>query len=84
MNEDRIIKVMLHHHPTIADTCSLLLKHERCCIQSANYVRTELPIRISHRVRDMQALPYIVVTQEQVGRVYEVSWSCSAMPRNMC
>ena len=41
-------------------------------VQSANYVRTELPVRIAHRVRDMQALPYIVVTQEQVAKVYEV------------
>lgn len=41
-------------------------------VQSANYVRTELPIRIAHRLRDMQALPYVVVTQEGVAKVYEV------------
>lgn len=41
-------------------------------IQSANYVRTELPVRIAHRLRDLQALPYIVVTQEGVAKVYEV------------
>ena len=40
--------------------------------QSANYVRTELPVRIAHRLRDMQALPYIVVTSEGMGKVYEV------------
>lgn len=40
--------------------------------QAANYVRTELPVRIAHRLRDMQALPYIVVTQEEVAHVYEV------------
>lgn len=41
-------------------------------MQSANYVRTELPIRIAHRIRDMQALPYVVVRQEMVAKVYEV------------
>ena len=41
--------------------------------QSANYIRSELPIRIAHRLRDMQALPYVVVTQEGVARVYEAS-----------
>lgn len=40
--------------------------------QSANYVRTELPVRIAHRIRDLQALPYVVVTQEGIARVYEV------------
>lgn len=29
-------------------------------------------MRIAHRLRDMQTLPYIVVTQEHVARVYEV------------
>ena len=41
--------------------------------KAANYVRSELPVRIAHRLRDMQALPYIVVTQEEVARVYEVN-----------
>lgn len=40
--------------------------------QSANYVRTELPVRIAHRIRDLQALPYVVVTQEGVAKTYEV------------
>ncbi|KAF8558745.1 alpha-ketoacid dehydrogenase kinase [Imleria badia] len=42
---------------------------------SANYVRTELPVRIAHRIRDLQTLPYVVVTQEGVARVYELYWS---------
>lgn len=41
--------------------------------QSANYVRTELPVRIAHRIRDMQSLPYSVVTEENVGKIYAVS-----------
>ena len=41
-------------------------------LQSANYVRTELPVRISHRIRDLQALPYVVVMQEGISKVYKV------------
>ncbi|KAF5370133.1 hypothetical protein D9758_001021 [Tetrapyrgos nigripes] len=48
---------------------------EERLMQSANYVRTELPVRIAHRLRDLQALPYIVVTQEGVAKVYELYWS---------
>ncbi|GLB33838.1 putative alpha-ketoacid dehydrogenase kinase [Lyophyllum shimeji] len=48
---------------------------EERLIKSANYVRTELPIRIAHRLRDLQALPYVVVTQEGVAKVYELYWS---------
>lgn len=44
-------------------------------IKSANYVRTELPVRIAHRLRDLQALPYVAVTQEGVAKVYELYWS---------
>ncbi|KAL1685705.1 branched-chain alpha-ketoacid dehydrogenase kinase [Schizophyllum commune] len=39
-------------------------------LTSANYVRTELPVRIAHRIRDLQALPYVVVTQEGIARVF--------------
>ncbi|CAA7259766.1 unnamed protein product [Cyclocybe aegerita] len=48
---------------------------EERLIKSANYVRTELPVRIAHRLRDLQRLPYIVVTQEGVAKVYELYWS---------
>jgi len=47
---------------------------EERLIKSANYVRTEIPVRIAHRIRDLQALPYIVVTQEGVAKVYELYW----------
>ncbi|EJF61246.1 alpha-ketoacid dehydrogenase kinase [Dichomitus squalens LYAD-421 SS1] len=49
--------------------------NEERLIKSANYVRTELPIRIAHRLRDMQALPYVVVTQEGIAKVYELYWN---------
>jgi hypothetical protein len=45
--------------------------------QSANYVRTELPVRIAHRIRDLQALPYAVVMQEGVAKVYDVRYTVS-------
>ncbi|KAK7517165.1 pyruvate dehydrogenase kinase [Phyllosticta citriasiana] len=39
---------------------------------SANYVRTELPTRLAHRLRDMQTLPYFVVTNPHISHVYEL------------
>ncbi|KAI9863619.1 MAG: hypothetical protein M1813_003642 [Trichoglossum hirsutum] len=41
-------------------------------ISSANYVRTELPTRLAHRIRDMQTLPYVVVTNPHMSHVYEL------------
>ncbi|KAF6837043.1 serine threonine-protein kinase [Colletotrichum musicola] len=41
-------------------------------LSSANYVRTELPARIAHRIRDMQQLPYVVVTNPHIKEVYEL------------
>jgi pyruvate dehydrogenase kinase 2/3/4 len=41
-------------------------------LDSANYVRTELPTRLAHRLRDMQRLPYVVVTNPQLSLVYEL------------
>ncbi|GAD96855.1 pyruvate dehydrogenase kinase, putative [Paecilomyces variotii No. 5] len=41
-------------------------------ISSANYVRTELPTRIAHRLRDMQKLPYVVVSNPHMSLVYEL------------
>ncbi len=65
MNEERLLKVCF---------CLTPASHESAnnSFQSANYVRTELPVRIAHRLRDLQALPYVVVNQEGVARVYEV------------
>ncbi|KAL1860324.1 hypothetical protein VTK73DRAFT_7377 [Phialemonium thermophilum] len=41
-------------------------------LSSANYVRTELPTRIAHRLRDMQQLPYAVVTNRHFSDVYDL------------
>ncbi|GAB1314931.1 putative protein kinase YGL059W [Madurella fahalii] len=44
-------------------------------ISSANYVRTELPTRIAHRIRDMQVLPYKVVTNRHMNEVYDLYYT---------
>ena len=41
-------------------------------LSSANYVRTELPTRLAHRLREMQRLPYVVVTNPHLSLVYEL------------
>lgn len=38
---------------------------------SANFVREELPIRLSHRIHDMQKLPYYVMSNPYLADVYE-------------
>lgn len=43
--------------------------------QSANYVREELAVRIAHRIRDLQALPYSVMNHKSLENVYEKYWS---------
>ena len=45
---------------------------ENRLISSANYVRTELPTRLAHRLRDMQTLPFAVVTNPHMSHVYDL------------
>ena len=35
-------------------------------------MRTELPVRLAHRIRDLQSLPYVVVTNRHLSHVYEL------------
>lgn len=44
-------------------------------LKSANYVRQELPVRIAHRIRDLQALPFVVMTNQHLEDVYQKYWS---------
>ena len=69
MTQDRLIKVK---GASLTARTLFLTIPPHLLPQSANYVRTELPVRISHRLRDMQALPYVVVKREGVAKVYEV------------
>jgi len=41
-------------------------------ISSANYVRTELPCRLAHRIRDIQLLPYHFVVNPHIKTVYNL------------
>ena len=41
-------------------------------LSSANYVRNELPTRLAHRLREMQRLPYVVLTNPHLSLVYEL------------
>ncbi|KAJ2844222.1 [Pyruvate dehydrogenase (acetyl-transferring)] kinase 2, mitochondrial, partial [Coemansia brasiliensis] len=43
-------------------------------IASANYVRTELPVRLAHRISDFQFLPYIAGTNPHLKTVYDLYW----------
>lgn len=52
-------------------------------IKSANYVRQELPIRIAHRIRDLQALPFVVMTNDQLEEVYNKYWLAFETLRKM-
>ena len=40
-------------------------------LQSANYVSTELPVRLAHRIRDMQKLPFAVLRNNNLSLVYQ-------------
>jgi pyruvate dehydrogenase kinase 2/3/4 len=44
-------------------------------LKSGNYVRTELPIRLAHRIRGFQNLPFIVGTNPHIAMVYDLYWS---------
>ncbi|KAI1876572.1 hypothetical protein JX265_004098 [Neoarthrinium moseri] len=56
---------------------------EQRLISSANYVRTELPTRIAHRIRDMQRLPYVVVTNPHISDVYDLYYNAFDMFRRV-
>lgn len=38
----------------------------------AHQLRTELPTRLSHRLRDLQELPYIVASNPRMAHVYDL------------
>ncbi|RUP48897.1 hypothetical protein BC936DRAFT_143716 [Jimgerdemannia flammicorona] len=43
-------------------------------IRLANYARTELAIRLAHRIHDFQNLPFIVGTNPHIAYVYDLYW----------
>ncbi|KNE57760.1 hypothetical protein AMAG_04613 [Allomyces macrogynus ATCC 38327] len=49
---------------------------EHKLLKSANYLRTELPVRLAHRLRDLQtSLPYIAVANPHLAAIYADYWS---------
>lgn len=48
---------------------------EERLIAAANYVRLELPTRLSHRLRDFQRLPYSALTNDHISYCYELYYS---------
>lgn len=52
-------------------------------ISSANYVRTELPARLAHRIRDIQQLPFAVVSNPHISEVYELYYDAFDMLRKL-
>ena len=43
--------------------------------EAANYLRIELPTRLAHRLRDMQNLPFAVVTNSRIQDVYQLYYT---------
>jgi hypothetical protein len=52
-------------------------------IRSANYVRTEIPVRLAHRIRDFQRLPYIIGVNRHIATVYGLYWKAFDAFRRM-
>ena len=58
-------------------------RHRSLLLESANYLRTELTTRIAHRLRDMQALPFVAMSNEQLDSIYQFFWSTFERLRRM-
>lgn len=43
-------------------------------INSGNYLRTELPVRLAHRIKEFQTLPLIVGINPHIQAVYSLYW----------
>ncbi|TKA29498.1 hypothetical protein B0A50_03511 [Salinomyces thailandicus] len=56
---------------------------ERRLLDSANYVRLELPTRIAHRLRNMQTLPYSALTNSHISHVYELYYRAFELLRKV-
>ena len=52
-------------------------------MDSANYVRLELPTRIAHRLRNMQTLAYSALTNEHISHVYELYYTAFELLRKV-
>jgi pyruvate dehydrogenase kinase 2/3/4 len=44
-------------------------------LRSANYIREELPVRLAHRIRCFQQLPFVVGANPNIEKVYSLYWN---------
>lgn len=50
-------------------------RNSQLLMESANFVRTELSTRMAHRIRDMQTLPMVVMSNEKLDTIYRHYWA---------
>ncbi|KAI9136516.1 hypothetical protein BKA69DRAFT_1103591 [Paraphysoderma sedebokerense] len=41
-------------------------------LRSANHIRHELPVRLAHRIRSFQHLPFILITNPHISQIYNL------------
>lgn len=80
MNEERLLKVRLSEHAT----CPFLPSYRAQTTSEQNSQSGEITdyvssirlttFRLAHRIRDMQNLPYVVVTEDHIAQVYQLYW----------
>ncbi|KAJ3274565.1 hypothetical protein HDV01_002407 [Terramyces sp. JEL0728] len=51
-------------------------------LTTANYIREELPVRLAHRIRMFQQLPFVVGTNPHIEMVYKLYWEAFEEFRN--
>lgn len=58
-------------------------RNKTLLMQSANYLRNELTIRVAHRLRDMQTIPFVAMSNEQLDSIYQFYWRTFETLRRM-
>lgn len=58
-------------------------RNSQLLLDSANFVRTELATRIAHRIRDMQTLPMVVMSNDKLDTIYQHYWRTFEMIRQL-
>lgn len=78
------------NHPAHRTTLQQLIMFGRSArrnrtllMQSADYLRRELTIRIAHRLRDMQTIPFVAMSNEQLDSIYQFYWRTFETLRRM-
>lgn len=78
------------NHPAHRTTLQQLImfgksarRNRTLLMQSANYLRVELTIRVAHRLRDMQTIPFVAMSNEQLDSIYQFYWRTFETLRRM-